>query len=321
MAHRPREGLFSQRSGVRKRVVSKRVILADVPPYQTFLRVVSPCSATLAEASYDFRYSWTPKPGTRIHPEPLSYQTLGVWRRGEIGKGCDCNTWRWDHTWNMFGTSLRTDHLLQMNYCTRNSRKNAIVLRPLRRIAAHELLHERLRQETTIAATPLADLFSELHKTAQGFCFLSKRCLRTCSGVAQACQCPAVVEGTQIGDLQKQHAMLERFEWTWITLLQDPSLCRKRGDAKGDSSLIFCVGHLFVTILFGPPSSQSLTRGERIWLLGSWKSVEDSNFLRPPFPGNWRMQIGEKFAKFSPLFSPNSGKKLLPKFRSSSFCA
>ena len=36
-------------SGFRRRVVSKRVVLADVPLYQNFLRKVFPCSATLAE--------------------------------------------------------------------------------------------------------------------------------------------------------------------------------------------------------------------------------------------------------------------------------
>ena len=56
----------------------------------------------------------------------------------------------------MFGTSL-TEKLLQTNDCTRNSRKNAIVLRPYRAIASHELLYELLRQQTTIAATPLAE--------------------------------------------------------------------------------------------------------------------------------------------------------------------
>ena len=71
--------------------------------------------------------------------------------RGEIailGRG--------DHTRNMFGTSLHTAYC-KLSYCTRNSRKNAIVLRPLRAIASHELLHELLRRQTTIAATPLAE--------------------------------------------------------------------------------------------------------------------------------------------------------------------
>ena len=43
------------------------------------------------------------------------------------------------------------------NHCTRNSRNNAIVLRPVRAIASHVLLHKLLRQQTTIAATPLAE--------------------------------------------------------------------------------------------------------------------------------------------------------------------
>ena len=52
---------------------------------------------------------------------------------------------------------IPSHNLLQTNYCTRNSRKNAIVLQPLRAIASHELLHELVRQQTTIAATPLAE--------------------------------------------------------------------------------------------------------------------------------------------------------------------
>ena len=49
-------------SGVRKRVVSKRVVLADAPLYQNVLQKVFPCSATLAEESYDFDIPGTPKP-------------------------------------------------------------------------------------------------------------------------------------------------------------------------------------------------------------------------------------------------------------------
>ena len=55
------------------------------------------------------------------------------------------------HIWN-----IPSHNLLQTNYCSQNSRNNAIVLQPLRAIASHELLHELLRQQTTIAATPLA---------------------------------------------------------------------------------------------------------------------------------------------------------------------
>ena len=87
---------------------------------------------------------------------PCFAKSSGVWRRGEIGKGWGCNTWprrpHSKHVWN-----IPSHNLLQTNYCTRNSRKNAIVLRPLRAIASHELLHELLRQQTTIAATPLAE--------------------------------------------------------------------------------------------------------------------------------------------------------------------
>ena len=71
--------------------------------------------------------------------------------RGEIAiLGCG------DHTRNMFGTSF-AQPIADTHYCTRNSRNNAIVLRPLRAIASHELLHELLRWQTTIAATPLAE--------------------------------------------------------------------------------------------------------------------------------------------------------------------
>ena len=80
----------------------------------------------------------------------------GVLRRGEIGKGCDCNTCRGNphlkHGWD-----VPSHELLQTNYCTRNSRNDAIIFRPLRTIASHELLHELLRQKTTIAVTPLAE--------------------------------------------------------------------------------------------------------------------------------------------------------------------
>ena len=65
----------------------------------------------------------------------------GVWRRGEIGKGWDCDTWpQWPHSKHVWNIPSR--NLLQTNDCTRNSRHNAIALRPLRAIAAHELLHE-----------------------------------------------------------------------------------------------------------------------------------------------------------------------------------
>ena len=80
----------------------------------------------------------------------------GVWRRGEIGKGWDCNTSpRRPHSKHV--RNIPSHSLLQVNYCTRNSRNNAIVLRPLRAIASHELLQELLRWQRTIAATPLAE--------------------------------------------------------------------------------------------------------------------------------------------------------------------
>ena len=80
----------------------------------------------------------------------------GVWRRGEIGKGWDCNTWprrpHSKHVWNIPSHSL-----LQTNHCTRNSRKNARVLRPMPASAKKKLLHELLRRQTAIAATLLAE--------------------------------------------------------------------------------------------------------------------------------------------------------------------
>ena len=53
-----------------------------------------------------------------------------------------------EHVWN-----VPSHELLH----TQNSGKNAIVLWPLRTIGSHELLHELLRQQITIAATPLAE--------------------------------------------------------------------------------------------------------------------------------------------------------------------
>ena len=54
---------------IRKRVVSKRVVSADV-------QRISPCIATLAEERYDFLYSWAPKPRMRAHsPKPPFYKT------------------------------------------------------------------------------------------------------------------------------------------------------------------------------------------------------------------------------------------------------
>ena len=51
-----------------KRVVSKRVVLADV--------------RTLAEESYALRYFWTPKTGTRAHPpKPPFYKTTLFFRK------------------------------------------------------------------------------------------------------------------------------------------------------------------------------------------------------------------------------------------------
>ena len=62
---------------------------------------------------------------------------------------------RGDHTRNMFGTSLHTTYCKQI--IALETAEIMLVLRPLRAIASHELLHELLPQQTTIAATPLAE--------------------------------------------------------------------------------------------------------------------------------------------------------------------
>ena len=72
--------------GSQDRVVSKRVVLADVPLYRSLLRKVFTCSASLAEESCDVWYFWVPKTGTRVHsPNPPFYKTallfpLGIFR-------------------------------------------------------------------------------------------------------------------------------------------------------------------------------------------------------------------------------------------------
>ena len=67
------------------------------------------------------------------------------------------------HVWK-----IPSHNLLQLNYCTRNSRKNAIVLRPLRAIASHELLHELLRQANNYCTDSPCGIhpFSEHPKSA-----------------------------------------------------------------------------------------------------------------------------------------------------------
>ena len=57
-----------------------------------------------------------------------------------------------DHAGKMLGTSLHTTCCKQ-TIALETAENNAIVLRPMRAIALHELL----RQQTTIAATPLAE--------------------------------------------------------------------------------------------------------------------------------------------------------------------
>ena len=72
---------------------------------------------------------------------------LGVRRRGEIGKGCDCDTRCGGHIWSMFGTSLHTNYLQTNCIALETAEKKVIVFRPLQTIASHELLHELLRQQ------------------------------------------------------------------------------------------------------------------------------------------------------------------------------
>ena len=72
---------------------------------------------------------------------------------------------------NMF---VPSHELLPTNNCTRSSRKNAIVSRPLRMIASYELLHKPLRQKINIVATPLrkapqAPLLRTLTEPCSGF--------------------------------------------------------------------------------------------------------------------------------------------------------
>ena len=109
----------------------------------------------------------------------------GVLRRGEIGKGCDCNTCRGNPRLNMFGTSPHTNYC---NYCTRNSRKNAIFSQPLQTLVSHELWHELLRQKTTMAATPLAESTSSPHIVLERYTnfsnFFPEFCPEVCSEVS-----------------------------------------------------------------------------------------------------------------------------------------
>ena len=135
--------------------------------------------------------------------------TVGFRAFGEgvkVGKGWGCNTWlrrpHSKHVWNIPSHSL-----LQTNYCTRNSRKNAIVLRPLRAIASHELLHELLRQQTTIAATPLAE--STPSPNSQGFCAYSPfRCSKTFSKFPTVSKTAAIL--SQRASIVSQRASIVR---------------------------------------------------------------------------------------------------------------
>ena len=57
-----------------------------------------------------------------------------------------------------------------------------------------------------------------------------------------------------------------------------------------------------------PPSSQSLAVKEFCFMARGICRGFFVKFLAPTFPGNWRTKIGEKFASFSPHFSPTSAK-------------
>ena len=77
-------------------------------------------------------------------------------------RGQDCNTWprrpHSKHVWN-----IPSHNLLQTNYCTRNSRNNAIALRPLWSFASHELLHELFWKKGERPPPPRQDSASGLY--------------------------------------------------------------------------------------------------------------------------------------------------------------
>ena len=62
--------------------------------------------------------------------------------------GCGDHIWR--HVWN-----VPSHELLQTNYCTRNSRNNAIVVRPLRTIASHDYCTNYCDRKQLLQRQPL----------------------------------------------------------------------------------------------------------------------------------------------------------------------
>ena len=106
---------------------------------------------------------------SRSHPPPLQIDraqpkqfgfcnnTLRAFGEGvKSARGETAILGRGDHARNMFGTSLQTTHCKQ-SIALETAERMQYVLRPLQAIAPHELLHELFRQQTTIAATPLAE--------------------------------------------------------------------------------------------------------------------------------------------------------------------
>ena len=71
---------LGKHSGVRKRVVSQRLVLADVPRTETSCGKSFPEVLPLAEKSHDFWHSWTPKNGSRAH-SPKPPNTVSSWIR------------------------------------------------------------------------------------------------------------------------------------------------------------------------------------------------------------------------------------------------
>ena len=133
-----------------------------------------------------------------------------VWGGGEIGKGWDCNTWPW---------RPHSKHVLEHPFTQPISnklfhskqQKNAIVLRPLRAVASHELLHELLRRQTTIAATPLAE--STPSPNSQVTAGLSKYAI--ISAVVQESRKRSLAKGVWQKSDERSHRSLRKSDQKW----------------------------------------------------------------------------------------------------------
>ena len=101
----------------------------------------------------------------------VSSMVVGSWSVGEGVKSARGETAiSWLHlrlTRNVFGTPPSHSYCKQ-TIALENSRKNAIVLRPLRAIASHELLHELLRRAKNYCSDTRCGIhpFSELPSCA-----------------------------------------------------------------------------------------------------------------------------------------------------------